>query len=72
MPNKEEMIIETANTATEVAKTATDKTGIIFMIGGVFLGALGTVGVIEGTKVIKKKVSEKKSKKAAKKAEKAE
>ena len=61
MTDNNEKMIETAATAiNEVAKKA-DTTGIIFMGLG-FVGGIGlTFGVIKGTKVVKKKISDKKA-----------
>lgn len=66
MPTNNENIIETATTTVnEIAKKA-DTTGIIFMGLG-FVGGIGlTFGVIKGTKVVKKKISDKKAAKAKK------
>ncbi len=67
MPTNNETIMNTVDTTVnEVAKTAADNSGLIFMGLG-FVGGIGlTFGVIKGAKVIKKKVSAKKAAKAKK------
>lgn len=61
--NNKETIMDTVNTAAQEVVKKTDKTGIILAGLGFLGGAALTVGVVKGTKKVKKMLADKKEKK---------
>lgn len=60
-----EVVMENVNTAVTEAAKKVDHTGSIFVGLGFLAGAAATVGLVAGTKKLKKIRAEKKAKKAA-------